>query len=425
MALTPYVLDASGADPQGEGARLRGLGPVALVELPGQVRAWAVTDAGLLRSLLGDPRVSKNPREHWTAWRTGRIPADWPLRDWMSIRNMFTTDGEEHRRLRSAVTSSFSAARMARFEPKVTGLVGELLDDLALRGKNGVVDLRADYAARVPVRVISELFGFSGPQHEEFREIVSDLTDPRRDRRSQAWIEKLCMMLGELAADRQAAGRDDLTSEVVRATSARHEPLSDSETVQMLVLLVVAGHETTANLLDQTMYALLSHPAQLDLAASGTSSWADVIEESLRWQAPVAYLPMRYATADIQVGDITIAQGDAILAAYAAANRDRRVYGDTADEFDITRSNKQHNSFGHGVHFCIGAPVARMAGKAAISALFGRFPRISLAIAEDKLRPWPSLTGNGHAELPVLLGGAIAHPNPAPAISRDGSTLDA
>ena len=167
------------------------------------------------------------------------------------------------------------------------------------------------------------------------------------------------------------------------------------------MLMMSAGHETTVNLLDQAITALLTHPDQRIEVLDGRVPWADVVEEALRWQAPVPYLPLRYAVEDIDLDGLTIPQGDAILVGYAAAGRDPAVYGDTADEFDLTRTTKQHLSLGHGVHHCLGAPLARLEAEIALPALFDRFPDLALAIPATELTLLPTFLSNGHTSLPV------------------------
>lgn len=170
----------------------------------------------------------------------------------------------------------------------------------------------------------------------------------------------------------------------------------------MVTQVIAAGHETTVNLLDHAISALLTHPDQLDLVRAGDNSWDDVIEETLRWQAPVANLPLRYAIADIEVDGILIRAGDAILAGHAGAGRDPDHHADP-ERFDIRRPNKEHLAFGHGVHYCLGAQLARLEAEVALPALFDRFPGLALAIEPEALRPVESFISNGHRSLPVRL----------------------
>lgn len=179
--------------------------------------------------------------------------------------------------------------------------------------------------------------------------------------------------------------------------------LTENQIVDTLMLVINAGHETTVNLLDQAIVALLTHPHQRAAALAGTVSWSDVVEETLRYQAPVAHLPLRFAVEDIEIEGLRISKGEAILASYAAACRDPKVHGPTTDTFDAARTVKDHIAFGHGAHHCIGAPLARMEAELALPALFRRFPEMQLALDPGELKPVVSFVSNGHQELPVQL----------------------
>lgn len=399
-----YVLDVDGTDIQAEGARLRESGAATLVELPGGVRAWAISQADLLKELLTDRRVSKDPEKHWAAWKAGEIAEDWPLRIWVSVRNMFTAYGQDHRRLRSLVAAGFTTRRTLELKPQIEEITGGLLDRLAETKDGAPVDLRAHFAYPLPVEVISRLFGVAEEQRADLRKVVDAVFDTTRTpEEAQASGVEMYRIFTGLAESKRSRPGDDFTSAVIAADSPQYGSLSDAEVVDTLILMLTAGHETTVNLLDHAVTALLTHPDQLELVRSGQRSWSDVVEEALRWQAPVAYLPMRYAVEEIRVGDVVIEAGDAILVAYAAAGRDEAMYGQTADEFDITREVKQHYSFGHGVHHCLGAPLARLEAMVALPAIFERFPDLSLAVAPEDLTPMRSFLSNGHAELPVVL----------------------
>jgi cytochrome P450 len=398
----PFTLDVDGTDIQAEGARLREQGPVTLVELPGGVPAWAVSDFGVQSRLLTDPRVSKDARRHWAAWAKGEVAEDWPLRIWVSVQNMFTAYGQDHKRLRSLVASAFTARRTAALRPRIEEICAQLLDDIAAQ-PDGPVDMRAHYAYPVPVEVISLLFGVPDDKRAGIRRIVDTVFDTTATpEQAQANGVAMYELLTQLVADKRATPGDDLTSALVNVRDEQNGTLDETEMVDTLILMLSAGHETTVNLLDQAITALLTHPDQLALVRSGERPWSDVVEESLRWQAPVPYLPLRYAVDDIDVDGVHIPKGDAILPAYAAAGRDPAVHGATADDFDITRANKQHHSFGYGVHHCLGAPLARLEAEVALPALFERFPDLKLAVPPAELTPMHTFLSNGHTTLPVL-----------------------
>ncbi|WP_307855803.1 cytochrome P450 family protein [Kibdelosporangium banguiense] len=368
--------------------------------------AWSVNTQEALRRLLSDSRVSKNPRMHWLRYINGEITEDWPMHLWVSVQNMFTAYGADHRRLRSLVSKAFTPRRVAAMRPRIEQITARLLDTMDAASSSGQpVDLREGYAYPVPIEVICELFDVPGSLRPGLREVVDGVFDTTLTaEQAQANVVRLYQIMHELVATKRENPGDDLASGLIAVREEDGSHLEEAELVDTLILVISAGHETTVNLLDQAVTALLTHPEQLELVRSGTSSWADVVEETLRWQAPVAYLPLRYAVEDIELdNDVTIRRGDAILAAYAASGRDRSVFGDTADSFDITRPDKTHLAFGHGVHYCLGAPLARMEAEIALPALFDRFPGLKLAMAPEELEPSHSFISNGHVTLPVNL----------------------
>ena len=394
------VLDPTGRDIQGEAARLRARGPAALVALPGGVRAWSVGDLDLLRHLLADPRVSKDARLHWPA--LADIRPDWPLYLWVASRSMLTAYGAEHRRLRTLISKGFTARRTEALRPRVQEIAADLLDRLA--AGPDVADVRAGFAYPLPIEVICRLMGVPDDVRPELCRIVDSMivttTTPEEAMANQVGLYEI---LGGLVAAKRAAPGDDLTSGLIAARDGGDAGLTEAELVDTLLVMIAAGHETTVNLIDQAMTALLTHPDQLRLVLSGDRSWGEVIEEALRWQAPVAHMPLRYAVEDIELDGVTIRRGEVILAGFAAAGRDPAHHGDTAGRFDITRADKTHLSFGYGVHHCVGAPLARVEAEVALPALFDRFPDLALAVPADELEPVHSFISNGHLAVPVRL----------------------
>ncbi|HEX5404263.1 MAG TPA: cytochrome P450 [Pseudonocardiaceae bacterium] len=400
----PVVLDPAGGDIHGEAARLRANGPAARVSLPGGVPAWSITGHDALAALLTDPRVSTDATRHWPPMINGELPPDWPLHVWVSVRNMFTAMGDDHRRLRSLVASAFTARRVAALRPRIERITAGLLDGLETEALDQPVDLRRRFAYPLPLEVICHLFGVPDGARAELRRVVGSVFDTSSEQSEAAAGELYGMLAGLVAAKRAEPAADDLTSALIAARDGDDGSLDDAELIGTLLLMLGGGHETTANLLDHAVVGLLGTPGQLDLVRPGEASWGDVIEEALRWQAPVANLPLRYAIEDIDVEGIVIAKGDAILASYAGACRDPERYGATVDTFDVTRSSVRHLAFGHGAHFCLGAPLARLEAEVALPALFDRFPDLTLAGPVRDLVPLPSFISNGHRTLPVVLG---------------------
>jgi cytochrome P450 len=407
----PLVIDATGRDIHAEAARIRERGPVTLVELPDGVEAWAVSSPELLKRLLTDPRVSKDPRRHWPRWINGEISPEWPLFTWVAVQNMFTAYGGEHKRLRALVAKAFTARRTAALQPRIEEITKTLLDGLEEAGRrNPVVDLREGFCYPLPIQVISELFGLPEEQGEELRAVVDGIFHTSAEPEEVMDIyTRLYAALGELVALKRRSPGDDLASALIAARDDEGDTrLSEQELLDTLVLMVSAGHETTVNLIDNAIHLLLTHPEQLAQVRSGGASWDDAIEEALRVQAPVASLPLRYAVEDLGMEEfggpagVVIGKGEAILAAYAAAGRDPEKYGADADRFDVARADKEHLAFGYGVHFCLGAPLGRLEARIALPALFDRFPGLRLA-EEGELEPVDSFISNGHRALPALL----------------------
>jgi 2-hydroxy-5-methyl-1-naphthoate 7-hydroxylase len=400
--LDPVVLDPTGRDIHGEGARLRQRAAATLVELPGQVVAWAVTDFAALRSLLADRRVSRDPKD-WPLMVNGGIPDDWPLLPWVATEAMTQREGRDHTRLRTLVAQAFTPRRIASLRPWIEQIVNGLLDQLVVTPPGRTVDLRDRFAYQVPIEVICQMFGVPDSERTTLKRTVDGIfSSSLTPEEAKANGEEMNACLLRLIETKQRTPGDDMTTELISARD-QGDRLSQGELVGTLVLLIAAGHETTVNLLHHAVIALLSHPEQLDLVRTGKYSWPDVTEETLRWQAPLANLPLRFALADIVVDGVTIRKGEAILAGYAAAGRDPAFHGPNADRFDITRPNKAHLAFGHGTHFCLGAPLARLEAEVALPALFGRFPDMALAVPVEQLRPLPTFISNGHPELPVVL----------------------
>ncbi|WP_406278350.1 cytochrome P450 [Streptomyces sp. NBC_00191] len=402
----PVVIDPTGRDIHSEASRIRELGAVTRVELPGGVEAWAVSSPGLLRELLTDPRVSKDPRRHWPAWIDGEISPEWPLFTWVAVQNMFTAYGGEHKRLRTLVARAFTARRTAALRPRIEKIATGLLDRIAVDGlQGGMVDLREQFAYPLPIQVISELFGLPEEHREELRHLVDSIFHTSADPKEvTATYARLYAVLGDLVTAKRQAPADDMTTELIAARDDESNTrLSEQELLDTLVLMISAGHETTVNLIDNAIHAMLTHPEQLAQVRAGRASWDDVIEETLRYDAPVASLPLRYAVEDITLDGTVIRRGEAILASYAAAGRCPERYGKDADRFDAGRADKEHLAFGHGVHFCLGAPLGRLEASIALPALFERFPNLALAVPQEELRPVDSFISNGHRALPVRL----------------------
>ncbi|MGD9485887.1 cytochrome P450 [Streptomyces sp. TRM70308] len=403
------VLDPHGADHHAERQALRARGAATPVDVLG-VTAWSVSEPGLLKHLLTSPDVSKDAKRHWPAFAEA-VP-DWPLALWVTAENMFTAYGSDHRRLRRMIAPAFSARRIAALEPVVQGLVRGILDGLDALPAGEVVDLRAHLAHPLPIAVIGQLMGVPADQRTGFAALVDGVfATTLSTEEAAANATALYGLLDELIAAKRAEPAEDLTSLLIAARDEEGDgrALSDVELRDTLLLMVSAGYETTVNVIDQAVTSLLTDPEQLAHVRAGRCGWHDVVEETLRHEPAVKHLPLRYALRDVSLPDgRTIRAGEAILASYAAANRHPDWHGESADRFDATRTAKDHLAFGHGVHFCLGAPLARLEVATALRQLFARFPDARLAVPPEELRPLPTLIGNGHLTLPVRLR-SVAH----------------
>ncbi|HXT90906.1 MAG TPA: cytochrome P450, partial [Trebonia sp.] len=332
MQQDPLVLDPT-ARRRGEEEKVLHLadGPV-LVDILGEL-AWAVADPDLLASLLADPRVSKDPRQHWPRFIAGEIVGKWPLYLQVSVDNMFTAYGNAHRRLRRLVAPAFSARRLDALLPSVRRNTAALLDELAGRTEP-VVDLRSAYAVQLPVRVISDLLGVPEDMRLRFKETIDRIWDTTSTpEEAMTATADVYDMLADLIGRKRANPADDMTTALIAARDSESggTPLTARELTDTLLLIIAAGYETTVNLIDNAATALLADPEQLAHVREGRASWDDAVEEALRYAAPVSHMPMRYAVEDIPLpGWGTIKKGAAILPSFGAASDSPKHQGPSA-----------------------------------------------------------------------------------------------
>ncbi|MCV7298399.1 cytochrome P450 [Mycobacterium barrassiae] len=374
--------------------QLRREGPAHPVTMWGGVRVWLITRYDEARALLTDPRVSKDGPTASTLYPLG---TDGSIGGVLGD-NMLFKDPPDHTRLRRFVTAAFTAHAVKRLRPTIERTTEELLD--AVARAHGTVDLMQALAQPLPVRVIGELLGVHAAKQHTFMSLVIPIftsTDPRELRAAQ--IELTDLLRSIIAAKRSQPG-DDIFSRLVHLRD-EGDQLSEEELLGTAFLLIVAGYETTVNLIGNGVLALLQHPDQLDAVRADRTLLPAAVEEILRFESPLNTATVRFTAEPVDVGDVVIPAGQLVLIALQAANRDERRFVN-ADRFDIFRKNNRHIAFGHGIHFCVGAPLARVEGEVALDRLLTRFGDIRLA-ADAPLTYRPSTLMRGLQALPVTL----------------------
>jgi cytochrome P450 len=378
-------------------AQVRASGPVHEVRLADGHPAWLIVGHQEARTALADPRLSKDM--HAALAHSGEVVAE-GLPGPALARHMLAVDPPDHTRLRRMATPAFTRRRVDRLEERIRAIVNGLLDDLA--GRAGVVDLVAGYAFPLPFTVICELLGIPKPDRADLGRWFRTLLAPDPGPDAVAASEAIVGYLTALLDRKRAEPGEDLVTDLVVA--ARGGALTEQEMLSTIFQLVVAGHDTTTSLIGNATVALLRHPAQRDALVADPGLAARVVEEVMRWDAPVPHSTFRFATEEIRIGDAVIPAYAQVIVSLAAANRDPARYRDPA-AFDISRTDGGHLALGHGVHHCLGAPLARMEGRIALAALHTRFPAIRLAVnpAELHWRHGDGLVLRGLSKLPVLL----------------------
>lgn len=386
-------------------ARVRTAGPVHEVTLADGHSAWLVVGYEEARAALNDPRLSKDM--HAALARSGEVVAE-GLPGPALARHMLAVDPPDHTRLRRLAMPAFSKARVDGLEARVRAIADHLIGALAARGTARPVDLVAGYAFPLPFTVISELLGIPERDRADlgrwFRALLAPYSGSEPPATAVAASDALVAYLGELLDLKRRAPGIDLVTDLVVAAD-RDGALTEQEMASTIFQLVVAGHDTTTSLIGNGTVALLRHPAQRDAVVADPSLVPRLVEECLRWDAPVPHSTFRYTTEEVRLGGAVIPAYAQVIVSLAAANRDPARFRD-AESFDIRRSDAGHLAFGHGIHHCLGAPLARLEGRIALAALHRHFPAMRLAVDASDLR-WnhgDGLVLRGLTELPVLLG---------------------
>jgi cytochrome P450 len=378
------------SDPYSVHARLRAERPVAQVIMPGGMPAWLVTGYAQARAALADPRLVKLPK----GWR----PEPHSLEAALEL-HMLNSDPPDHERLRKLVNKAFTGRRVEQLRPRITAITAGLLDDMSTRQE---VDLLSAFAFPLPVTVICELLGVPVADRDQFRAwsatIVSESVSPEV---AQDHISAMIGYFRNLLAARRREPADDLLTALISARDDT-DRLSEDELLSMAWLLLVAGHETTVNLIAGGVLALLIHPVELARLRADPALLSGAVEELLRYVSPVNDATLRFTADPVEIDGVPIGPGEVVLVSLSGANRDPSRYAHP-EGLDISRDSGGHLAFGHGIHYCVGAPLARLEAEIAFGGLLERFGSMTLAVSPEALRWRPSSLIHGLESLPVRL----------------------
>ncbi len=381
-------------------ADLRARAPVYRILLPTGEIAWLITRYDDVAAALKDERFGKDALLAMTPQQAAARP--WFRKMFRSLqRNMLDQDPPDHTRLRALVSKAFTPRLIEQMRPRIEVLTNRLLDKALARG--GSFDLIRDFALPLPTTIITEMLGVPVADrhhvHRWSKAILTAGTSPWHMVQAIPHALAFLRYLRRITHERRTRPKNDLVSDLTRAEEAG-DRLCEHELVAMVFLLLVAGHETTVNLIGNGVLALLQHPDQLARLRGEPTLIKPAIEELLRYGSPVETSTYRFAREDVTLHGVTIPRGEMVFPVIASANRDETHFRDP-DKLDLRREPNRHLSFGLGAHFCLGAPLARLEGQIAIQTLLGRVPHLRLATGNGQIRWRAGLILRGLESLPV------------------------
>ncbi len=378
--------------------------PVPRVRLADGHDAYLILGYDAARQALKDTRLSK---DMLAALDQDPDVVDPGLPGPAFARHMLAVDPPDHTRLRRLVARAFAPSRITALEPAIECITRELLDDIETAGPETTVDLVASFAEPLPFRVIGALLGVPEPDQAVLRESFRTLFQPSSGSprpEAVAASDTIVATLTALVASHREHPQDDLVGVLVTA-SDEDDRLTEQELLSSLFQLIVAGHDTTTSLIGNGVVALLDHPDEMRLVREDPTLIPAAIEELIRYSAPVPHATFRVTTEPVELGGVQIPAHHQVLVGLGAANHDPTVFSDPT-VLDVRRHAPTHLGFGHGIHFCLGAPLARVEARLAFGALLTRFPHLRLAVDRDALR-WTHGDGlvlRGLEALPVVPG---------------------
>lgn len=341
--------------------------------MDGQTPIWFVTGYEEVDSVLRNDKVfARDMRRAFSAERMEQIVDSAGRFDFVN-QHMLNRDGNDHQRLRSLVSKAFTPKRIQGLRPRVQTIADELIDAVV---EDKSADLVAAYAFPLPIIVIAELLGIPPEDRDRFRlwshAMVSPALNEEEVNRAAALMQEFVAYLGALIAERRERPQDDLISGLVQAEEAG-DRLSEQELYSMVMLLITAGHETTVGLIANGTLALFQHPEQLEQLRQNPELAAAAVEELLRYDGPAERALSRFVTADTVLGGQEMKRGDIVVVILTAADHDEAMF-ENGEQLDITRQVNKHLAFGKGIHYCMGAPLARMEGEIALNTMLERLP---------------------------------------------------
>ncbi|MFE0516739.1 cytochrome P450 [Streptomyces sp. NPDC058964] len=392
----PYDDPSFVMDPFPFYGQLREDGPVRRAILAGGLEAWLVTRYEDSLAALSDPRLSSDIRDASDPRLMQRLPT---TERESFLSNMLRADPPDHTRLRRLVSKAFTARRVAELRPRVQAIADDLLDAVVPAGR---ADLVEDFALPLPVTVISELLGVPVADRHDFQRWTDDMVNRAMEPPDPAVVERawrhMRSYVTKLLEAKRARPGDDLLSALIIARD-EEQRLDEDELIAMAFLLLVAGYITTVNLIGGGIAALLTHPDQLGMLRDDAALLPNAIEEFLRHDGPVNPGIARFAREDVEIAGVAIPRGATVVIASAIADRDPARFPDP-DRLDIGRRDNAHLAFGHGIHYCLGAPLARLEGQVAMATVLRRLPDLELAVPPGELR-WRLGGLRGPEHLPV------------------------
>ncbi|MFB7493373.1 cytochrome P450 [Streptomyces sp. NPDC056161] len=384
------------ADAPAQYARLRALGPIHPAEFHLGLKGWVVVGHDLAREALTHPALLKDDRPAADALAAAGYVLHQPGVGLGA--QMLEADPPEHTRLRRLAAGAMTPRRTAELAPRIQQIADDLIDAMPLAGE---IDLVESFNAPLPVAVIAELLGIPVEHREDFRRWSSHALQVASPEHRPA-LAGLHGLLRGLIADKRHAPADDLLSALVAVRDEDDGRLSEEELVGTALMLTVAGHETTVNLLGNATLALLRRPDQLRLLRDSPELMPGAVEEFLRFDTSVERSTNRFASEDIELGGVRIPRGGIVAVALGSAGHDaQQAAGQDPAVLDVARPHARHLAFGHGVHYCLGAPLARLEATIALRTLLARVTELELAVPVDSLRWIPSGIMRGAVSLPV------------------------